>query len=317
MGQLMVDIAGLELSQEDKEFLRHPRIQGIILFARNYDTPQQLTHLITNLRHLRTDLIIAVDQEGGRVQRFQHGFTKLPSLQELGQRYTTDPAIGRAALRDAAQTMARELLAVGVDLSFAPVLDIDIGTSTVIGNRSFGNGPNIVTECGHMYIRALQETGMPAVVKHFPGHGGIAADSHIEMATDERDLEMLRQHDIQPFKTLLPHAKGVMTAHVVYAAVDNLPATMSHFWMQRMLREELGYDGAIITDDLCMQGAAVVDDIVDRAKLALEHGCDMALVCNDRSQAERVIDAISQQAPNPRILSRLQGLRATPHDQYA
>ncbi|WP_263142118.1 beta-N-acetylhexosaminidase [Pseudomonas sp. RIT-PI-AD] len=298
-GSLMLDVAGTWLTAEDRQLLRQPEVAGLILFSRNIEHPRQVRDLCAAIRALRPDLLLAVDQEGGRVQRLRQGFVRLPTMRALGAKPD--------ALRLAEQCgwlMATEVLAAGLDLSFAPVLDLDHGRSAVIGARAFEADPQRAGELAGAFIRGLHAAGMPATGKHFPGHGWAEADSHVAIPTDTRNLEDIRASDLIPFARLATHLDGVMPAHVIYPQVDARPAGFSPHWLQDILRGELGFDGVIFSDDLSMAGAHVVGDAGARVEAALSAGCDMGLVCNDRAAAELA-------------LSRLQSLKVTPPRRLA
>ncbi|OAI04784.1 beta-N-acetylhexosaminidase [Methylomonas methanica] len=302
IGPVMIDIEAHSLSALDKEKIAHPNTGALILFARNYDSPRQVAELIKQIRTARHgDILIAVDQEGGRVQRFQNGFTRLPAAAY----YAEKPELAEAA----GWLMASELLAVDVDFSFAPVLDVDCGVSEIIGNRSFSQDAKLAGELAGAFRQGMRAAGMAATGKHFPGHGAVALDSHLTLPVDERDLETIRQHDLLPFKQLIEQGmEAIMPAHVVYPQVDRYPAGFSSFWLQNILRGELGFDGAIFSDDLSMEGAASIGDFTERAGLAQQAGCDMLLVCNNSAAAEQVLDKlpISQ---NSKREQRLQAMR--------
>lgn len=302
-GSLMLDIAGTWLTAEDRQLLRQPEVGGLILFARNIEHPQQVRELCAAIRAERPDLLLAVDQEGGRVQRLRQGFVRLPSMQAL--------AAAPDALQLAAQCgwlMASEVLAVGLDFSFAPVLDLDHGRSTVIGSRSFGADPARVGELAAAFIAGMREAGMAATGKHFPGHGWPEADSHVAIPRDERSLDEIRACDMQPFARLAPLLDGIMPAHVIYPQVDEQPAGFSRRWLQDILRGELGYRGVIFSDDLSMAGAHVAGAADARVAAALDAGCDMALVCNDRGAAELALEYLQRRGVSP--APQLAGMRA-------
>lgn len=305
IGPVMLDVAGLSLTQHEQEVINHPNTGAVILFARNYESPEQLIDLIKSIRAVRSgDILIAVDQEGGRVQRFQKGFTRLP------------PACCYADASDLAETagwlMAAELLAVGVDFSFAPVLDIDCGISQVIGNRSFATDSLIATKLASAFRKGMNKAGMAATGKHFPGHGAVAADSHHAIPYDDRDLASIRAKDLQPFKTLIAEGlEAIMPAHVIYQNIDPNPAGFSPFWIQTILRQELGFSGVIFSDDLSMEGASFAGDHPERARRAQDAGCDMLLVCNNPAAAEQVLDALPI-TQNLEREQRLATMRAKP-----
>lgn len=309
LGSVMLDLEGQQITPEERRLLAHPAVGGVILFARNVDDAAQVSTLCQSLRKLRPDLLLAIDQEGGRVQRIRKGLTRLPAMARLGDRYADNPEEGLSLTRDAGWLLGMEMAACGLDLSFAPVLDIDSGISSVIGDRSFGGAPELVATLGQAFVQGLHEAGMAAVGKHFPGHGGVAADSHLALPVDDRPLEDIRAHDLVPFTRLAAELDGVMPAHVVYSAFDARPAGFSPSWLG-MLRESLGFKGCIFSDDLSMKGAHEAGGPVERAKAALDAGCDMLLVCNDRAAAFEVLDAypdIASKRP-----ARLRYARARP-----
>lgn len=295
LGPVMLDLEGPSLKRAERELLQHPEVGGVILFARNIESAAQVRALCASLRRLRPDLLLTIDQEGGRVQRLREGVTRLPSMRCLAQGYDEDPQAAVQRCQDAGWLLGMEMAACGLDLTFAPVLDVDGGTSTVIGDRSFSAAPQTVAVLGGAFIAGLHEAGMVAVGKHFPGHGGVIADSHLELPVDPRPLDDLRRHDLLPFAELAAHLDGVMPAHVVYSAFDERPAGFSPSWLG-FLREDLGFKGAIFSDDLSMAGAAVAGDPASRALAALNAGCDMVLVCNDRDAALAVVAACQGRA---------------------
>ncbi|MGZ5016567.1 MAG: beta-N-acetylhexosaminidase [Methylobacter sp.] len=303
IGPIMLDVAGLTLTQDEKEKINHPNTGAVILFSRNYQDPEQVTELINQIRAARNgNILIAVDQEGGRVQRFQHGFTRLPPAAS----YAQTPELAESA----GWLMAAELLAVGVDFSFAPVLDIDCGVSEIIGNRSFSTDPTLATRLSSLFRKGMNEAGMAATGKHFPGHGAVALDSHLTLPIDERDLDSIRAKDLAPFKQLIEEGlEGIMPAHVVYPKVDPNPAGFSPFWIQQILRKELNFNGTVFSDDLSMEGAASVGDFPERARRAQAAGCDMILVCNNPIAAEQVLESlpITQDPVREQRLNRMQG----------
>lgn len=286
IGPIMLDVAGLTLAADEKEKLNHPNTGAVILFSRNYQNPEQVTELINNIRAARNGkLLIAVDQEGGRVQRFQQGFTRLPPAAS----YIQAPELAESA----GWLMAAELLAVGVDFSFAPVLDIDCGVSEIIGNRSFSTDAELATRLSSLFRKGMNTAGMAATGKHFPGHGAVALDSHLTLPIDNRDLNSIRAKDLLPFKQLIAEGlEAIMPAHVVYSKIDPNPAGFSPFWIQQILRQELNFNGTVFSDDLSMEGAASVGDFPERARLAQQAGCDMILVCNNPKAAEQVLDTV-------------------------
>lgn len=308
-GPLMIDIGGPELTAIERERLRHPLVGGVILFARNYDEPRQLRQLCAEIHALREPpLLIAVDHEGGRVQRFRKGFTALPPMRALGRLWerTADEAL--TLTQSVGRLLAGELLACGVDLSFTPVLDLDYGLSEVIGDRSFHVDPAVVATLAGALIDGLAASGMAAVGKHFPGHGGVAADSHTDVPVDERASALIMARDVEPFRQLAPRLAGIMPAHVIYPQADSAPAGFSRYWLQQILRGKLQFRGVIFSDDLSMAGAAVVGDIFARADAAVAAGCDMVLVCNAPEQAEALLDRW-QVNPEPTASTRIAALQ--------
>jgi len=308
LGPLMLDIDGLSTTAQDRELLAHPQVGGIILFARNYQSPSQLAELINEIRAARLDIIIAVDQEGGRVQRLKEGFTRLPPMSCFGELYQSDR---EQALQLAHQTgwlMAAEVLAEGIDLSFAPVLDIDCGLSDVIGDRAFSNRADEAAALSGAFIDGMHEAGMVATAKHYPGHGSVKADSHITIPVDERSFEEIDAQDLQPFRALAKNYDAVMPAHVIYSTVDSQPAGFSQHWLQTLLRQEMSFDGVIFSDDLSMEGASVAGNFAERSKAALDAGCDMVLVCNNRTAALEVLEFLENATLEPsHRLARLAG----------
>lgn len=292
----MIDVAGTALSAEDRELLRHPLVGGVILFARNYVEPVQVAALCADIHALREPrLVIGVDQEGGRVQRFRAGFTELPALARIGEAYDRDAATGLELAADCAWLMATELRAVGVDFSFAPVLDLRTAHSAVIGDRALHGDPAVVARLGVRYLNTLHRCGMAGVGKHFPGHGCVAADSHHELPVDQRDFADLELTDLVPFRALIGAGlEGIMCAHVLYPAVDHRAAGYSPLWVKQILRRELGFGGLVFSDDLSMVGADNGGSYASRAEDALAAGCDVLLVCNQRAAAIAVIDALGR-----------------------
>ncbi len=294
LGPVMLDLEGdTALTVGDKKRLQHPLVGGVILFSRNYVHIDQLGELTRQIHALRSPpLLVAVDQEGGRVQRFRRGFTHLPSAREYGALYDHDPVEGLDAAHRMGAIMASELIAVGVDLSFAPVLDVAQAKSEVIGDRAFHSDPQVVSRLAGAFVSGMGEAGMAAVGKHFPGHGAVSGDSHVCLPCDHRTLIDLKTCDLVPYRDLVDRLGGVMTAHVLFDAVDEHTPTYSRLWINDVLRGELGFKGVVFSDDLIMQGADTVHDIVDRARTALDAGCNMILVCNDLTSVDRILSSL-------------------------
>lgn len=310
LGPLIIDLKACEIDNQEAQMLQDPLVGGVILFSRNYDCPAQLQQLCAAIRKLRPEAIIAVDQEGGRVQRFKNGFTALPALQKIGRLYETDPSAARHAARELAWLMAAELRVFDIDISFAPVLDVDDCKSDVIGDRSFANNPDVVAELAEYYIEGLQQAGMAATLKHFPGHGSIKTDSHLAAACDDRSLDELRRWDLVPFIKLLPRAQAVMPAHIQFQQVDQNCVGFSQSWLQQILRSELSFNGVIFSDDLSMQGAAVAGDHIARASAALSAGCDAILLCNQPQMSRDVLEWLHRE--DWQANNKLFSLRARP-----
>lgn len=323
-GPLMIDLAGPRPTAGEREMLAHPAVGALILFDRNYEEPRQLADLCAQARTARPGLLIAADYEGGRVQRFREGFTPLPPMWSLGRLYDRDPAAARAAAEACGTVIAAELGGAGLDLALTPVLDIDCGVSTVIGDRALHRDPAAVSELARALRRGLAAGGMAATGKHFPGHGGVEADSHLELPVDPRDADALAG-DLAPYQALIADGlESVMMAHIRYPAVDEHPASLSRAWIDGYLRREMGFAGAVFCDDLSMGGAAAIGDYPDRALAALEAGCDILPVCNNCDAAIRLLDELPQRRnemserrraalarrPSPVPAGRLQSARA-------
>ncbi|MGQ9424635.1 beta-N-acetylhexosaminidase [Gilvimarinus sp. F26214L] len=302
-GPLMLDLEGLTLTDDEKNLLREPLVGGVIFFSRNFQSRGQLEALVGEIRAVRPELLLAVDQEGGRVQRFREGFTRLPPMQSFLCGYRADPAATLERVRDAGWLMAAEILAADVDFSFAPVLDVDEEHCSVIADRAFSADPQEVSRLAEAFIEGMHEAGMAATGKHFPGHGGVRGDSHLVLPIDERNWREVEARDWQPFLQLRAILDAVMPAHIVFPAVDEQPVGFSRPWLQEKLRGQLGFEGVIFSDDLSMEGAAAGGSYGDRAELALGAGCDMVLVCNNRSGALEVLDRLKRNPPDvsPRL----------------
>jgi beta-N-acetylhexosaminidase len=313
-GPVMLDVAGTALNAEDETRLRHPLVGGVILFARNYESPGQLAALTASIRALRSPtLLIAVDHEGGRVQRFRDGFTRIPPMRELGKIWDEHPKRARHLAQQAGYVLAAELRACDVDFSFTPVLDVDFGSSSVIGDRAFHSEPQAISELAHSLLLGMKQGGMHTVGKHFPGHGFVKADSHLEIPVDERSYTDLELCDLIPFRQMVNYGlTAVMPAHVIYPKVDSKPAGFSKIWLKDILRGELGFEGCIFSDDLSMKGASVAGGIVERASAALNAGCDMVLVCNDPAAADELLQGLQWEMPVT-SKARLAQMRGRPH----
>ena len=303
---LMLDLEGFELSAEESELLNHPLTGGVIFFSRNYESPEQLAHLVNSIREVSAkELLICVDHEGGRVQRFRHEFTELPAIDKLNKHDSSEINSFKHGW-----LMAAEVRAMGIDFSFAPVLDVDYGVSEVIGDRAFSDNPETISLLATEYIKGMREAGMASTGKHFPGHGAVVEDSHNDIPIDNRSREQIWAKDIVPFKQLITQGlDAVMPAHVIYSEVDNKPAGFSRIWLQDVLRKELSFDGVIFSDDLSMEGAAGMGGFTERAEAAMDAGCDMVLVCNNRQGAIEVIDRanIKQSEISATRLLRMKG----------
>lgn len=308
LGPVMIDVEGHALHQTEIDRLRAPATGGVILFRRNYESPTQINQLIRSIRTTRPELLIAVDHEGGRVQRFREGFTRLPAASVY--EHQSQPEL----VEQAGWLMAAELRAVDVDFSFAPVLDVECGISQVIGDRAFSQKPDRVASLALAFAKGMRRAGMAAVGKHFPGHGGVVEDSHLALPVDTRSFEEIEARDLIPFRTLLAFGiEGIMPAHVIYEKVNAHPAGFSAFWIQEILRKRLGFRGAVFSDDLSMAGAAYAGGYTDRAHLALQAGCDMVLVCNAPGAAEEVLVALENHILPPEHASRLDAMRGRPN----
>lgn len=294
-GPLMFDLSGLDVTQEEREMLEHPAAGGIILFSRNFESPEQINGLIRQIHAIRRpELLIAVDQEGGRVQRFKQGFVRLPPASWFGDLYDTNSKAARATAQSVGWMMAAELRAVGVDFSFAPVLDLGQGASTVIGDRAFHKNPKVVSELAYSWMRGVHEAGMAAVGKHFPGHGWVEEDSHLTLPVDRRPHEDIWTADLIPFQRMIDNGlEAIMPAHVIYENMSSDLAGFSSFWLKDVLRTRLKFQGVIFSDDLTMAAADAVGDYKERARAALAAGCDMILVCNNKQGAMQVMEELA------------------------
>lgn len=311
LGPLLVDIAGVTLTPGDRDILQHPLVGGVLLFSRNYDNPAQLAELTASIRAVRDPaLLVIVDQEGGRVQRFRDGFTRLPAPRLIGEVYTRDRDAGIALAQSSGWIMAAELGAVGIDVSLAPVVDIDDGASRVIGDRAFHRDAHAVAELAVAWAQGAHDAGMASVAKHCPGHGSVALDSHVDSVVDARRYEAIVATSLQPFRRMVDaNIEGVMMSHVIYSAVDSQPASLSRRWITDVIRNELQFQGAVLGDDLSMQAASMRGDVVSVVEQSFAAGCDMSPLCNNRLAVERVLDQchVSTDPESPVRLERLRG----------
>ncbi|MFW2147126.1 beta-N-acetylhexosaminidase [Acinetobacter sp. TY1] len=307
IGALMLDIAGTELTQEDIELLQAPQVGGVILFTRNIKSLAQVRALTDHMRQVRPEILIAVDQEGGRVQRLKTGFTLLPAMGHFGELYLTEPEKAIQLAEQCGWLMAIEVLAVGIDFSFAPVLDIN-DISDVIGDRAFAKNVQDIVPLAQAFMTGMHRAGMATTGKHFPGHGSVKADSHVAAAIDSRSYDEIYAQDMQSFIQLKPQLDALMPAHVIYENVDPNPAGFSPFWIQKILRQTLKFDGVLFSDDLSMQAACIAGNADARIRAALDAGCDMGLVCNNRESACVALAGIENlPLPNQERLERMRG----------
>ncbi len=291
LGRLIADIPGLELTPEDKEFILHPQLGGLIFFARNIESIEQLKSLIVQIRHLRPELILAIDQEGGRVQRIKEPLTVLPPLAEGIKQPSREAAA--SWLTTHAWLMASEILSLDIDISFSPVLDLNLGHSEIIGNRAISGDPAELIELAQAYLLGMEQAGMAATGKHFPGHGYVTPDSHLELPVDDRELRDIEQRDLNVFLHLLPTLPALMTAHIVYENIAPEPVAFSNFWVEHYLKKTHAYSGIVFSDDLNMVGAtAYIPDPKDKALTALNAGCDVLLNCNNRETSNLMLEAM-------------------------
>ncbi len=314
LGPIMMDVRGLKLDADEQRQLLHPAVGGVILFTRNFAEPDQLAQLIGAIRRQRPELLIAADTEGGRVQRFREGFLRLPAAAQFGRLWQNDPQTACSAAQAGAWLLAAELRAMDIDLAFAPVLDIDTGSSGVIGDRAFASDPAAVTSLAQAFCGGMQAAGMATTGKHYPGHGFVVPDSHVELPQDERPAADIQQCDEQAYRALNNGLlDSVMMAHVRYPAVDEWPASISRVWIQQHLRGRLGFSGAVFSDDLSMGGLADFGDVRRRADLALQAGCDMLPVCNRPDDLSQLLDAQWHVPERPGAAARLAALRGKRH----
>ncbi|GAA4018996.1 beta-N-acetylhexosaminidase [Actimicrobium antarcticum] len=310
-GPVMLDVVGTVLTAEDIGRIRHPLTGGVILFARNYEDRTQLVALTEAIHAARPGVLIAVDHEGGRVQRFRSdGFTALPAMRRLGELWASDQQAAQRAATAVGFILAAELRACGVDLSFTPVLDLDHGESGVIGDRAFHRDAEVVTQLAKSLNHGLLLAGMANCGKHFPGHGFVQADSHVAIPVDERTLEAILAEDAAPYDWLGLSLSGVMPAHVIYPQVDPAPAGFSKKWLS-ILRHDMGFEGVIFSDDLSMEGASVAGDVVAGATAALDAGCDMVLICNRPDMADQLLADLNPSLASAASAARIASLMPT------
>jgi len=312
LGPLMVDVAGTELTAEDRRVLAHPLVGAVILFTRNYSSHAQLARLVADIRSVRNPpLLVTVDHEGGRVQRFREGFTVLPPPRAIGRVYDLDPDAGRKLAWQCGWLLAAELRAVGIDLSFAPCIDLDYGVSDVIGDRAYHRDPEVVGRLAVACMQGMRTAGMAATAKHFPGHGAVVADSHKTLPVDRRPLTELTD-ELLPYRRMIVNGlASVMVAHVLFPEVDAAPAGFSSRWIQQELRWGLGFTGAVFSDDLSMGGAAFAGSVPERARRAIDAGCDLLPICNDRAAVLATLEELAG-AADPLSQVRLVRLHGRP-----
>jgi len=317
-GPVLIGIPGHDLDQQSRQYLQHPAVGGVVLFKRNFSDREQVQGLVADIhRACEPRPLICIDQEGGRVQRLEgDGFTRLPPLGVLGRLHDSDPVKAVDMAYRHGRVMAMEMLACGVDLSFAPVLDLDRG-SRVIGDRSFSSNPLVVTELAHSYLGGLKDAGMKSTGKHFPGHGSVVADSHTDDVSDNRPYAEIRGSDLQPFEELMPSLDALMIAHVVYPEVDNVPAGYSKTWLQKILRGDLGYRGVIFSDDLGMHAAKTVGGVAERARCCLGAGCDLVLVCHPEDVNQLMQNEFDGWSDASDVIGRLYGRAVIDREQLA
>ena len=306
LATFITDIQGPQLTAQEKQMLTSKYLGGIILFTRHFESVEQLKSLTQEISQINKNLLITVDHEGGRVQRFRQGFTRVPAMGKLGELYQASPAEAKKAARSCAIVLASELLEVGIHLTYAPVLDIDYARNQVIGDRGFSIEPNVISELAEAFMVGLKEMNFAVVGKHFPGHGWVNLDSHVACPVDERALKEIQDADMQPFQKLLPRIDWMMPAHVVYEQVDHEPAGFSKVWLQDILKQQLRFKGRIVSDDLSMEGAAVKGSYWQRGKAAMEAGCDVLLACNSASASQEILGAMERESVEPMSLAMYQ-----------
>ncbi len=307
----ITDIQGPVLTEQEKGMLTNPYLSGIILFTRHFESVPQLKELINKISGINSKLLITVDHEGGRVQRFREGFTRVPAMGRLGRLYEQDQEAAKQAAFASAVVLASELLDVGVHLTYAPVLDANYERNQVIGDRAFSQDVGVITELAKQFMLGLKEMNFAVVGKHFPGHGWVNLDSHVACPVDERNRDEIVQQDMQPFKALMPLIDWMMPAHVVYEKVDLEPAGFSKVWLQDILKNQLGFTGRIVSDDLSMAGAAVKGSYWQRALSAMNAGCDVLLACNSSRASQEILEAMESASIEPMSLAGYQPERVS------
>jgi len=323
LGPVMIDISGETLTPSERLQLQDPRVGGLILFSRNYRHRDQLQALVADIRQCRAaPILIAVDHEGGRVQRFREGFSSLPAMATLGVLYQQNSEQALLAAEDLGFVLAHELLCCGLDFSFTPVLDLDFGNSSIIGHRAFSAQPEQVAALAQALMEGLEIAGSCGIGKHFPGHGYVRADSHLDLPIDDRSMDDIQKMDLRPFQLLSQKMRGVMPAHVLYEKIDPSPAGFSRFWLQEILRRQCGFEGAIFSDDLAMVGALGAGTPAQRAEAAFSAGCDMVLLCNDPEALDLLLEELNGARPPAGASERLARLQARsplvdPDSRYA
>jgi len=317
LGPILIGLPGTALDDQCRKLLSHPAVGGVVLFTRNFSNREQLEILVSDIHHLRSPrLLVCIDQEGGRVQRLKEGFTRLPPLGVLGSLHASDPVKALDMAYRHGRVMATEMLECGIDLSFAPVLDIDRG-SCVIGDRSLSAHPEIVIELGRSYLAGMHDAGMKTTGKHFPGHGSVFADSHVDDVMDSRSMDEIEQSDLQPFKQLAGDLDALMIAHVVYPQVDKLPAGYSQIWLRDYLRGSMAYGGVIFSDDLGMHAAKSMGRLEIRARKSLEAGCDLVLVCQAEDARELLAGIDGPICNANSLIGKLYGRPSLDRDELA
>ena len=307
MGPLVLDIESTRLTSDDIRRISHPLVGMVILFTRNYENRKQLTELCRDIHAIKPGLLIAVDHEGGRVQRFREGFTQIPAMSKLGECWEKSSEKATLAAMACGYVLAAELRACGVDMSFAPCLDVNFNRSQIIGERAFSTDPTVITQLALALIQGMRLAGMSNCGKHFPGHGWVMADSHLELPVDERSFEALSECDLKPYTWMGQALDSVMAAHVLYSQINAKPAGFSEYWLKTVLREKLHFTGVVFSDDLSMKGALGAGNVTERAQAALQAGCDMLILCNDFAASDTLLQTLTF-ADSPERVDRVKRL---------